>query len=96
MIVQYTLSDSAWTPISTAGQSGSAWLDEDDDGASGTMNVRVTHATSLPNVSEFTKAKRVYRPMGNTDVLSLDADTALDIFYAMCKSGAAIISADMV
>jgi hypothetical protein len=96
MISQFTLTSTAWTAISTAGQSGSCWLDEDGDGSTGSMNVRVTHAASLPATSEFTKAKRVYKPSGNADVLILTADGTTDIFYAMCKDGTAIISADMV
>lgn len=95
MIIQYSISASAWTPITSAGQSGSCWLDEDGDGASGAADVRVIHSASSVASVEATIGKRVRQSSGN-DVLLFDADSASDIYYARCLSGAAILSVDAV
>lgn len=96
MITQYSLTDSAWTPISAAGQSGTCWIDQDDDGAGGTAEVRIWHGTSAPDASKFTEGVQVYKPKANNDVMVLSADSANDIFYARCATGAtATITADV-
>ena len=97
MIIQYSISSSAWTPISTAGQSGSCWLDEQNDGAAGKVDVRIWHG-SVPTDTEITKGKRVYNPNGNDDVMILGADDTEDIYYATCANvgDAAILSVDVI
>ena len=97
MINQYALSDAAWTAVTTAGQSGTCWLDEQNAGAVGSMDVRLFHSSiGAPSYSDLTLGKRVYRPSGNGDVLSFDADSIQDIYYARCVSGTATISVDAV
>ena len=88
MITQYTITGNAWTQITTAGQSGTCWLDEDGDGAKGTTEVRVWHGETAPDASKFTEGRRVYKPQGNSDVVIMDADSGVDIYYARCAAGA--------
>ena len=98
MITQYNITAAAWTPISIAGESGSAWLDEEGDGASGHVDVRVYHTNGgTPSAAKITEAKRIYKSSGNDDVMILGADNALDIFYARCVNvgDTAIITVDV-
>lgn len=96
MITQYTITDSAWTAISTAGQSGTCWVDDDFDGCTTDPDIRIYHATSEPTSIAATVGKRVMRPKFNSDVLVLDADGTTDIFYARAMKGkCGMISADM-
>lgn len=78
-------------PITGAGESGTAWLHEDDTGAEGQADVRIYHkdpavggAPSVATVREL--GKKLYKPNGNTDVMLLGADSATDIYYAVCKN----------
>ena len=48
--MQYTITNADWTQISQAGESCSLWLDQQNDGASGSMDVRFIVATSKPRV----------------------------------------------
>lgn len=95
MITQYALDDINWTPITTAGQSGTCWLDEDNQGAIGSMDVRVSHGINTIGFT-FSKAKRVYKPKSNEDVLIITADSLTDIFYAKCRNGNATIQVDVL
>lgn len=98
MITQYTITGSSWTPISSAGQSGSCWLDEDNDGAIGKVDVRIVHGTSSPEAGDTTIGKRVYKPNGNDDLCFISADSPSDIYYAKCQNAGdqAIISVDVI
>jgi len=98
MIVQKTIGSSEWTALSTAGQSGSVWLDEDQDGALGRADVRVIHSLSSVAAVLPTVGKRVFVPNSNNDVLICTADSATDIYYARCLNvgDQATISVDMV
>lgn len=97
MIAQVVLNSTNWTAITTAGQSGSCWLDEDDVSASGSMDVRIIHSASgVPAVLDFVKGKRVYKPIKNTDILVFTADTTGDIYYAKCRNGTATITVDAI
>ena len=97
MITQYDITATAWTAITSAGESGSAWLDEENDGAGGQVDVRIYHASSLPVDTKITEAKRIYKSSGNDDVMILGSDNALDIFYARCVNvgDTAIITVDV-
>lgn len=97
MITQYPVTSAAWVAITVAGKSGTAWLDEENDGAAGHVDVRIYHAASLPADAKITEAKRIYKPNGNTDVMIIGSDDALDIFYARCVNfgDTAIVSADV-
>ena len=71
-IAQYTIASAGWTAISTAGQSGSCWLDDDNELSGDDADVRVWHGTSAPNdatASITDMARRVLRPKCNTDML---------------------------
>ena len=99
MITQYSITASAWTAITAAGESGTCWLDEEDDGAAGTVDVRVFHSDGgVPSAGDLTEAKKLYKPSGNDDVMLISADDALDIFYARCVTtgDTAIITVDVV
>lgn len=98
MITPYDIDHTQWTAISTAGQSGTCWLDEENDNAGGQLNIRVTHSASgTPPDTAITNAKRVYRSKGNTDIMILEADSDTDIFYArgVNPGDTARIQADM-
>jgi hypothetical protein len=98
VITQYALSNTDWTAISAAGQSGSCWLDEDDDGAGGHVDVRIYHASAKPAVAKATEGKRCWKSNGNDDVMLISADNASDIYWAICinEGATATISADVV
>ena len=89
----YAITGSAWTPISTAGQSGSCILQDIQDDV-----VYVDHgATSA--ACALTKSFVVRYPKDNQDVLLLTADdTSTDIFYARCgnPNGTATLVVDLV
>lgn len=96
MIAQYTITDSAWTAISTAGQSGAVWVDDDLDGCTTEPDIRIYHATSAPSINA-TIGKRVLRPNSNSDVLVLTADSSADVFYARAMTGkCGVISVDVI
>ena len=99
MIVQYPITGNSWTPITAAGQSGTCWLDEQDDGAAGQADVRIWHATTPPSgESKLTESKRVYKPRGNDDIMLITSDSIDDIFYARCSrtEDTATLSADVI
>jgi len=98
MITQVSITGAAWTAITSAGESGTCWLDEQDDGASGQVDVRITNGETTPADEELTKAKLVYKPRGNDDVLLIAADGVNDIFWARCsrEDDTAIISVSVV
>lgn len=45
MITQHNITGSAWTAITSAGQSGTCWLDEDNDGA--VLNGKHAHIVQI-------------------------------------------------
>jgi len=96
MITQYSISSTGWTAITTAGDSGSCWLDEQNDGAAGDVDVRIWHG-SVPGDAEITKGKRVYRSNANNDIMTITADDASDVYYAICATAGstATISVDV-
>lgn len=99
MITQKTIAYGAWTVLTAAGQDCSCWLDEDNDGASGSVDVRIVHSDSgEPALSEATKGKRVYKPAGNNDIAEFSADNSNDILYATCinEEATATMSVDAV
>lgn len=85
MILQKDVVASAWVQLTTAGQYATAWLDEDNDGAGGTVDVRIYHSDSgAPNVSKATEGKRIFKS-NNNNVMILEPDNENDIYYAICK-----------
>ena len=96
--VQIDINSTVWTAITTAGQNGSCWLDEDNDDAAGTVDCRIVHSDSGIPAEGATIGKRVYIPSGNDDVLVLSANNGSDIFYARCmnEGDTAKISIDAV
>ena len=78
-----------WQAITAAGESGSCWIVENLDlsGAGGASDVLIYHSTVAPvNDEKLTESKRLYKPIGNNDTLLIPADSALDIYYARCKT----------
>ena len=99
MITQKSIAYGAWTVLTTAGQDASCWLDEDNDGSGGTVDVRIVHSNSgAPALTEATKGKRAYKASGNFDTMMLWADDASDVFYATCmnEGATALLSVDAV
>ena len=98
MIVQYDITADSWTAITSAGESGSCWLDEQGDGEGGKVDVRLFHDSSTPDDDDLTKGKRVYKPKGNNDLMTFEADDTTDIYYARCANtgDTATISVDAV
>lgn len=85
--MQYTITSADWTQISAAGKVISVYVDEQSDGAVNNAQVRVYGSKTKPVDADFTKAKRVFRPTGNTDVLQLTPDNEDIIFWAKCLDG---------
>lgn len=86
MITQYALTPDAWTVIGIAGQSGACWLDEDGDGAAGSVDVRIITSATEPVLADATKGKRVFSPGGNTDFCTFSALNETYLTYAICKN----------
>lgn len=87
-IAQYTITSTGWTAISTVGQSGTCWLDDDNELSGDPADVRIWHGTSAPSDADPTitdMARRVLRPKNNTDMLLITADGGTDVYYARCK-----------
>ena len=97
MITNYTINGNTWTAISTAGQSGSVFVAEDDINKY-PVDVRIMHTTGTPVSGDFAKAKRIYKPVANNDVLPCSADGGTDVYYAKCRNAddSIIISADFI
>lgn len=84
MTTQYPITANEWTAITVAGENASCWLDEDSDGAGGKVDVRLAHSTEgIPN-DQPSVCKRLYKPCGNDDTTTINADNARDIWYARC------------
>ena len=95
-IVKHTITDTAWVAITSAGQSGSAWFDENTQDNGMSSDVRIVHGATVPTDEDIEKGKRVYVPEHNNDVVILSADNHLDIFYARAAvDGNAILSVDV-
>jgi len=82
MITPYIINATTWTAISTVGQNGSCWIDEDANDQAGKADCRISHSES--GDPSLATSKRVFTPIGNTDVLPFTADSATDIYYARC------------
>jgi len=99
MITQYVIGHGSWTQITTAGQSGSCWLDEDSDGAEGRVDLRIIHVGDGSQASiDPTIGRRVYKPLGNHDLANFSADDQNDVYYAQCmnEGDQATLSVDAV
>lgn len=100
MITQYSITGSAWTAITSAGASATAWLDEDNDGivlqGKPSLDVRIIHSSSSVTGIDPTVGKRIHVPANNTDIMILSADNDSDVYYARCKNAGdkAIVSVD--
>jgi hypothetical protein len=97
MIINYDVNGNTWTALSTAGQSGSVFIAEDDVNVS-PVDVRVMHTTGTPVSGDFTKSKRIYKSSDNNDVLACTADGSTDVYYAKCRNAddSVILSADFI
>ena len=82
------LSNLVWTKVSAAGESGTCWrktagpivIDHTDQETAATLPLSNSNVT-------VGKSKRVPLDKDNDNVLSLPADNASDIFYALSLSG---------
>jgi hypothetical protein len=76
----YTLSLSTWTAISTAGQSGTCFVQTGE-------LIAVDHSTTGSGACAVTKAVKLYGPNGGSNILAITADGTSDIFYAIGLNG---------
>jgi hypothetical protein len=81
MTTRYTIGNTP-VAITSAGQSGSCWLDEKGD----TQSTEIFIYHSGKTVAD---GKRVYTSKSNTDLLTLSADSGTDFFYAV-KTGSGV------
>lgn len=86
MITPYTITNTAWIPITTAGQEGTCWLAEDSDDDEEKADIRITHTPSTPSDADLLTAKRVYRSSGNNDLFVISPDDISDVFYARANN----------
>lgn len=75
-----SISGTAWTPITTNGQSGSCWLNTN---ITGKGIVMIDHSTTSGTNCSFNRAYPLYREYGST--LHFTADNLADIYYARCN-----------
>lgn len=94
-MMQYQISSTEWTAITSPGQSGECWLDEDNDYTA--KDVRVIQGITVPVQADVTKGKKVFKPTSNRDVLPFIAETPSHVLYAICmtQGATATISVDM-
>ena len=71
--------------ITAVGKQGTAWLDENNLDAAGPADIRVYHTDGAAPSAATVRllGKRLYRPIGNFDVMQLGIDTGSDIYYAI-------------
>ena len=81
-----TITGLAVVTLTTAGKLGTVWLDENDLDAEGQADVRLYHTDgAAPNVATIKLlGKRLYRPIGNIDVMQIGVDSGTDVYYAVC------------
>jgi len=84
--MQHTITNSAWTQISTPGQNVTVWFDEQSDGAKKLADVRVIASLTTPVLADITRAKRIYRPSSNNDTLALSPSPSALSFWARCAN----------
>lgn len=93
-----TLSTLVWTKITAAGESGTVWkktgkpilVDHTDAESAATLFLTNTNVT-------VAKAKRVPLDGDNDNVLSIPADNASDIYYALAlEGGSNILAVDVI
>lgn len=93
MLVMQELSGTAWSAISTSGQSGTLYVPK-VSGSEGKNAVVVTHGTTAPSAST-TNCIMVPGMDRPSEALLLTADGASDIYYLRCSGGSAICYTDM-
>ena len=86
-----TVSGSAWTAITTNGQSGSCWLNTN---VVGYGNVAIDHSTASGIDCTIAKSLILHRDYGTR--LSFTADYLADVFYARCidPNGSVVLTID--
>lgn len=86
---EITLSNTVWTRLTAAGESGTAWkktggqvvVDHTDSEGGATVALTSVNIT-------IAKSKRVPLDVDNNNVLGLPADNVSDIFYGLSLKGA--------
>lgn len=83
MITQYTITNSAWTAISTVGQSGTCWVEKTLKGGN---SLRLYHSNiGVPGLDKITHGYPMWRPNKNFDAVQLVPDDSVDVFYAIAE-----------
>ena len=80
MITIKRIKSTSWTAITTAGQQGTCWVNENVKGNGG---VFIAHSNT-GNPPRIRTGFRVYKPNDNTNVCVLGPDDANDVYYARC------------
>lgn len=80
-ITKYTITGATWTAISSAGESGTCWLNGLINGGG---KVVVNHSDAGTGGLDLTASYPVGDPSKNEDAVQLIADGTGDIFYARC------------
>ncbi|MDH4127375.1 MAG: hypothetical protein OEV44_01380 [Spirochaetota bacterium] len=93
-ITKYTITGATWTPISSAGQSGTCWL---NGLISGGGKVVINHSKTGTGALLTAEGYPVADPSKNEDAVQIVADDLNDIFYARCTDSlaSAILFADV-
>lgn len=95
-VVQHTISKDQWTPITSAGQFGKCWLDENSTGNDGSDDIRIFHTSGVPVAADLAKSMRVRLPKSNSDIIDLFPDSKTDVFYARAGGDSiAVLSVDI-
>lgn len=98
MINQYLIVGTTWTQISLMGQTIRAWIDQDYDGAIGSMDLRVYSSQAMPIDDDFTKARRLYRLNANEGAFIQSTDKIQSFFWVRAANPGdrALISVEIV
>jgi hypothetical protein len=87
MVTAYLIDSTDWEPISGAGKTISAWIDERNIGAKKSSEVRIYCSKTKPSADDFIRAKQIFRPKGNDDVMQITPETEDTIVWAKCSDG---------
>jgi len=87
MVTSYLIDSTDWKPISSAGKTISAWIDERNLGAKKSSEVRIYCSKTKPSADDFIRAKQIFRPKGNDDVMQITPEIEDTIVWAKCSEG---------
>lgn len=91
-IVRHTVTDTAWTAISNAGESGTCWLQQKPEEGRCVVHHSESGSGSLDVDDAY------FLPDNKSEIVQLVADSTSDIFYARCADAGetAIVITDLI